>query len=454
MIFKCKNCGSALEYSADLNKMVCYSCESVFDINEVSAQNDEEDTAKGAAAQSFEFNKPTDYSSADGNQTIIHDNRFEFTNPAGFASKNFGDYNDILEKKKAEEQRREERKHASIQMHIMKCTSCGAELAVNGVETSTFCSYCGQPTVVADRVEDYLEPDYIIPFKVNRDDAERIIRSRLKEGYFIPKQFKNFQVDKMRGIYVPFWLFDMYYHDKQFYKYTRKSGKTSVTRYEYFEGETNFRKLTLDASKNFNDDSSARLEPYDMRQLTDFDSSYLSGFYSDRFDQGYEDVTGAAVIKSKELYNTQVRAELKHKGGKLVSSDPDYRVQNTEYALLPAWFLTFRQDDLPYTILVNGQTGKMVGAVPFDKPKAVGMFISLAFVLSLMCMLICTALSHFFFLQWGFDDKLTWVFFLGCPAIAFMVAAYAKRKFDALKKSLSLTTASQINRFAKERTDR
>ena len=109
---------------------------------------------------------------------------------------------------------------------------------------------------------------------------------------------------------------------------------------------------------------------------------------------------------------------------------------------------------MPYTILVNGQTGKMVGAVPFDKPKAVTMFVSLAVVLSLMGMLICTALSHYFFLQVGLGERISLVYLISGPVIAALVAGYAKKKFDALKKSLSLTTASQINRFAKERTDR
>ena len=201
-----------------------------------------------------------------------------------FASDEVGDYNTILKRKQEEAAKEESRKHASIKMQIMRCTSCGAELAVNGVETSTFCAYCGQAPVVQDRVEDYLKPDYIIPFKVNREDAEKIIRNQLNSGFFVPKGIKNFEVEKMRGIYIPYWLFDMYYHDKQFYKYSKKQGKSSVTRYEYIEGETNFRNLTMDASKNLNDDSSSRLEPYDMRQLKEFDMAYLAGYYSDRFD--------------------------------------------------------------------------------------------------------------------------------------------------------------------------
>ena len=36
-------------------------------------------------------------------------------------------------------------------------------------------------------------------------------------------------------------------------------------------------------------------------------------------------------------------------------------------ALLPAWFLTYRYKDKPYTVIVNGQTGKLAGNFPWDR---------------------------------------------------------------------------------------
>ncbi len=439
MIYKCKNCGGALEYSAELNKMYCEHCGTSFTIEELTEKNSGEEES----------------SSKQKSRILDTGSFFDFTNPNGFASNEVGDYKTVLERKEEEKKREEERQHAYVKMQIMRCTSCGAELAVNSVETSSFCAYCGQATVVADRVEDYLQPDYIIPFKVNKNDAERIIRSRLNSGFFVPNGIKNFEPEKIRGIYVPFWLFDIYYHDKQMYQYTKKQGKTTVKKYEYFEGETNFTRITCDASKNLNDDSSTRLEPYDMRQLVDFDMAYLAGYYSDRFDLGYIDLTGTAVTKAMGLYDAQVmESELRHKSGTLISRDPDYHVNKTEYALLPAWFITFRYENKPYTFLVNGQTGKMVGAVPINKAKAITLFISLAVVLSLMLVLVCTALAHFFFIQVGFDEKLTFVYLITCPLLAFLFVKGAIHRYELLMQSLALTTAKQINKFAKERTDK
>lgn len=467
MIYKCKSCGGALEYSAELNMMVCPFCKNSFDINEVSTEY-EEDIQQELNNSPFYTANQTE----SRNDSNVGNN--SFVNPVGaatqfrivggsqfaggtfnqFASDEIGDYNTVLKRKEEEKKKEEIRKKGAVDMHIMKCTSCGAELAVNGVESSTFCAYCGQPTVVADRVESYLKPDYIIPFKVNRNDAYNIIKNTFERGFFIPKGIKEFEAEKIRGIYVPFWLFDMYYHDRQWYKYSKKQGKTSVTRYELFEGETNFRRMTLDASKNLNDDSSSRLEPYDMRQLKEFDMAYLSGYYSDRFDIGVDAMTGPAVEKAMGLYNEAVVNELTHKGAKLVSSNPDYNVVKTEYALLPAWFVTFRYDNSPYTILVNGQTAKMVGAVPYVKKKVYAVFISLAVVLSAIAILACVAASCFMFVEVGFDEKITWVYIVGLGAVILFLWSGAIKNYKSLMKSLSLTTATRINKFAKERQDR
>ncbi|MBO4783638.1 MAG: hypothetical protein IKZ76_02110 [Lachnospiraceae bacterium] len=450
MVLRCANCGGVLEYSAELNKMVCSFCGSSYTIEELN----EIEKAKEAEIENI-TQKPAETAPSNSDNRIVKGSTiFTFKNSTDFSSDEVGDWNTILKKKNEEKAKEESRMHASVKMQIMRCTSCGAELAVNGVETSTFCAYCGQATVVSDRVDDYLKPDYIIPFKVTRDEAEKTIRMHLNKGFFVPKGIKNFEVEKIRGIYVPFWLFDMQYSDRQFYKYTKKQGKSSVTRYEYFEAKTVFKQLTLDASLNLNDDSSARLEPYDMRQLQEFDIAYLSGYYSDRFDVGVADSTGNAVLRAGELFNEEVQREMKHKGAKLVKNDPDFNVWKTDYALLPAWFLSFKYDDKPYTILVNGQTGKMVGAVPYVKFKAYSIFAVVALLLCALGIVVCTALSYFFFIDVGFDEKITWAFTVGLPVVIFLISRGALDKFNALKKSLSLTTASKINQFAKERQDR
>ena len=40
------------------------------------------------------------------------------------------------------------------------------------------------------------------------------------------------------------------------------------------------------------------------------------------------------------------------------------------YAMVPVWILTTRYENHPYTFMMNGQTGKVVGSLPIDRRKA------------------------------------------------------------------------------------
>lgn len=196
----------------------------------------------------------------------------------------------------------EEQQSDTVECNIYTCTSCGAELAINGVESSTFCAYCGQPTIVFSRVSKTLKPEVIIPFHVEKEEAVEAIRSRFRQGFFIPTEVKAFEVERLHGIYIPYWLYDSYYYDKQLIKGTVGSGKHRRTRYFMREADCRFQKVSVDASKNLNDESSRRLEPYDMCGLKEFDIGYLSGYYSDRYDMSNGMMRSFALQRMEEMF--------------------------------------------------------------------------------------------------------------------------------------------------------
>ena len=421
MNYRCPGCGNTMEFSPSEQKMYCVYCGSMHSVEELNAMLGRTGLYDGVG----NIGKP-----ADAEGAVMQEDPYA----------------------EAEElqQKEEERAHASIKMQILHCRACGAELAVNGVESSSFCIYCGQATVVMDRVEDYLQPDYIIPFRITKEQAEAMIRSRLSQGGYIPEEIKHFKIDKLRGIYVPFWLYDMYYGDDQCWKYTVKKGKNTVTRYAGRLGDCVFHRMTLDASGNLNDDSSQRLEPYNMQELQPFDAAYLSGFYSDRFDMGTEDIDGLAFRRAKGLFDESMKRTIHYSGPKLVSSNPVHHVNKREYAMLPVWFLTFRYEEMPYTIMVNGQTGKMVGAVPFVKRKAFSVF-------ALLATLFCAAFAAIgaWFTPWLMEncdeERIVAAYFMFLGLGIYLTWHNAIKRFKAMKVSIGLTTSGKTSSFVRER---
>ena len=139
--YPCPNCGVAMEFRPDTQMLHCEFCNSAFTPRQMAAMERElADVLKqeGLSAEPAAANSATPIAA---NPPASH----------------------------------------LMQMTILRCQSCGAELAVSGTEASTFCAFCGQPTVVSDRLEGWLKPDYIIPFTVTKEDAATAIREKLSK---------------------------------------------------------------------------------------------------------------------------------------------------------------------------------------------------------------------------------------------------------------------------------
>ena len=50
--------------------------------------------------------------------------------------------------------------------HTMVCQGCGAKVEVDALSTAVECPYCGSKYVLADKQEDALVPDGVIPLPV------------------------------------------------------------------------------------------------------------------------------------------------------------------------------------------------------------------------------------------------------------------------------------------------
>ena len=420
MEIKCPNCVASLVFDATSGKMQCKFCGSYFTMADVKDQFE----AAGQASQS-DIKEPTQAVAPDYNATGTGaaDSMQTSAQPAYAESD-------------------------TMQCNIYSCTSCGAELAVNGVETSTFCAYCGQPSIVFSRVSQTLKPELIIPFSIQKQQAINIIRNRFNQGKFIPQEVKNFEIERVRGIYIPYWLYDAYYYDKQLIKGRVGSGKNSTTKYFMREADCEFHKVSLDASSNLNDESSQRLEPFDMRGLREFEVGYMSGFYSDRYDRNNKDLRRLASYRIKELFDSQTMASCSARNKSVVASSPKMTIRKETYAMLPAWFMTFRYQDKPYTMLVNGQTGKIVGAVPYDNAKVKGTAIATFFLSLLFSVPVGIALM---FAAFADDEGFKVLLIIGF--VLFSMVSAGLSNLTKLRNSEKLTASQQMNKFAHERQD-
>lgn len=289
-------------------------------------------------------------------------------------------------------------KEETINCNVYQCSSCGAEISVTDTEASTFCIYCGNPTIVFSRVSKMKKPDAIIPFKVTKEEAMDIVRSTIKKGFFVPKEIKNYKIEQMRGIYIPYYVTSVEYDGSILFSSTVKSGKSSKTIYSKRSAYASMEWLTTDASTTLADSTSQRLEPYYKNDAVPFDENYLVGFYSDMSDVLEVDAVRTAKGRARELARAELEKTVKGSSKKVLRSREDAEVyEDVLTAMFPAWFLTFRYKDKPYTVIVNGQTGKLVGGVPWNKGLFIGLVVAASIVFSVACVFLSSLIASVVF---------------------------------------------------------
>ena len=213
---------------------------------------------------------------------------------------------------------------------------------------------------------------------------------------------------------MPYWLSSYHVRKKLKYVYQENEKGENVTGYERLFGsmtlagrekadryithncmrdcECMVSRVPGDASRRLNDNISARLQPYDFDKAQEFSPEYLSGFYTDRYDVPATEIAAPAKRKSNDAVRKEMLSDIPGNINIRVTDEKtDIKLADIEYALLPAWFMTFRYQGILYTVAVNGQTGKVVGNVPANRFR-VGA--SIAVLMTLM-VILCTFVSVF-----------------------------------------------------------
>ena len=91
-----------------------------------------------------------------------------------------------------------------------QCQNCGAVLITNADTAATTCSFCDAPVMLGDRLTGALAPSKVIPFTITKEQAEQAFKKWCGKGLLLPTDFKTgTRVKEIKGMYVPFWLYDM-----------------------------------------------------------------------------------------------------------------------------------------------------------------------------------------------------------------------------------------------------
>ncbi len=295
---------------------------------------------------------------------------------------------------KANDNKSQEKKLSNLDIYT--CKNCGAEIMADDTTTATFCVYCGSTTILKDKIMDGIAPSKIIPFKNVKDDAVKAFKNLSKGRILMPKLFNNQKnIEKIVGVYIPFWAYDL-----------KASGTidfnvidtTMWSDYDYRYTKTDtylckrdssmeFDRILVDGSSRFDDDLMDSIEPYNFKDLVDYNHAYLSGFLAEKYDIDSNTAIKRANERAMNTAIDKTKATVNHKSVMVGNNNLNITKLSDYYILLPVWMVNVKYMDKNYTFAMNGQTGEIVGNIPLSIMKTV--------IISIILFVITTIILFF-----------------------------------------------------------
>ncbi len=301
--------------------------------------------------------------------------------------------NNSKELKKEKEVKKESDDNQEIEMDEYYCEDCGARIVADKNTAATFCVYCKNTAILKSRLTEKFSPSKIIPFTKTKEEAIEAFKKVGKGRFLMPKEFSDSKnIKEITGVYVPFWLYTCKMNGNVDGKGTRVTS-WSTSDYLYTKTDTysvsrngnySFEKIPVDGSVRFNDAVMNSIEPFNYEELTNFSYSYLSGFLAEKYDVEKDEAKKITIDRAKSTCLSDLETKIRTSGyNTFVPTKKDTKIDEEviDYVLLPVWMLNIKYNEKIYTFAMNGQTGKMIGDIPYSKKKMVLFWILLFIVI-------------------------------------------------------------------------
>jgi DNA-directed RNA polymerase subunit RPC12/RpoP len=284
-------------------------------------------------------------------------------------------------------------------MKLYNCPSCGAQLICDATTAATSCPYCGNPTVIPGQFHGMLKPDYILPFRVSKEEAVAALTKYYRGKRLLPRTFtEQNHIQEIKGMYVPFWLFDSTAYADMEYRTTRvtaiQQGDEMITTTDNFQvrraGTVRFQRIPADGSRKMPDELMDSIEPFDYSDLKPFSTAYMPGFLADIYDvddrESYERVKSRGTHTAEQLMDQTVSG---YSSVVQVRRQVQMKRERTAYALLPVWMLSTQWNGANFIFAMNGQSGKFIGDLPVSMKRYFAHFAGIAApLMALMALLL------------------------------------------------------------------
>jgi DNA-directed RNA polymerase subunit RPC12/RpoP len=358
--YKCNNCSAPLRLDPASGRFACDYCLSSFTIDELKHQDAEQEDQPGQE---------------NAEQGRASEEAFEQS------QQNQQDYNEFEQRNR-----------------LYHCPSCGADVFADDTTVATFCVYCHNPVVLSGKLKGDHYPDQVLPFSVQKDKVKDLFLAWCRKKKFIDKGFfSQAQVEKLTGVYFPFWVVDGNADVSMKMEATKtrvwRAGNYRYTETSYYdiyrEGFVEFEDITFVALDKSHAYILNGIQPFYQAKVQPFSMAYLSGFLAEKRNTEKQDaqplVEGEVNNFTRKLVGETVQGY-----GSVSRQHENIAIDTTDwkYVLMPAWMLTYNYKGENYYFALNGDTGKVAGRVPLSYKRLWGLFAGLTAGIALVMMFV------------------------------------------------------------------
>ena len=275
------------------------------------------------------------------------------------------------------------------QSRLMQCQNCGASIVLLDYQTSAFCPYCNTGMIASHEQFDGLKPDSIIPFKFGKEKAVQILKSKLKNNWFVPSKFKSsINADEIKAYYFPAFIFDAecstFYEGRLYNDSTkRKSDGSTETSRTYFtikgKKQTSHANIEIEASSNLGQHELEMIRPYNFNDAQKYSNEFVYGFALEHYNNSLENSNNLAKKIMIKKIQEKILSSYHYDGIDSLKLQPTFYDEKFSYCILPIYRINYLYKNKKYSNIINGQTGKLAGKHPKSATK-----IALAVLLSVL----------------------------------------------------------------------
>ena len=278
---------------------------------------------------------------------------------------------------------------ATIGAQVLTCQGCGATTESDLLAGA--CQFCGGVLVAQQNPPGLVPPEAVVPFGIDKRGADDAFVTWVRSRRFAPGALKGVgATEAIVGTYIPHWTFDAqtatdytgergeHYYVTETFTVSDGDGKSHQetrqvqhTRWYNASGHVSrfFDDVLVPASHHLPPERLEKAGPWTLSTAVAYEPDYLAGYSALRYDVDPDVGRQAAADQMKPVIRNDCRQDIGGDEQRVHRMDVNYAAVMFKLVLLPLWIASYIYAGKSYQVVVNANTGEVVGDRPFSKLK-------------------------------------------------------------------------------------